>query len=168
MTLACLDPFAVDEQEQALPRVYLLPGEMHCAETRTVVTTVLGSCVAVCLHHRSTGISGINHFVLPISEGSETGLRYGDYAIDCLVASLRRVCGDDARFEAKVFGGAEMFPARFQGVSVGARNAAIAERRLAQLSIPIVAQATGGRGGFFMRFDTGTGTVMARRITKVP
>jgi Chemotaxis protein; stimulates methylation of MCP proteins len=36
-------------------RVYLHPGQMFAAAHRCAITTVLGSCVAVCLHDASPG-----------------------------------------------------------------------------------------------------------------
>jgi chemotaxis protein CheD len=156
-----------EPDEDRTLRVYLLPGTIHCTPEPALVTTVLGSCVAVCLHDQATGFSGMNHFMLPISEGDETSLRYGDYAIECLVEAMCDICGRGARLEAKVFGGSEMFPTKFQGTSVGVRNISMAVDRLALHGVPIVAKATGGRGGLHLQLDTLTGSVLARRINNV-
>lgn len=153
-----------EPDDDSVLRVYLLPGTMHCTPEPAVVTTVLGSCVAICLTCRSAKVSGLNHYMLPTSDNEETGLRYGDYAIPCLIGAMRDICGPSARLEAKVFGGAEMFPTKFQGTSVGQRNITLAFDRLTALGIPVVAKSTGGRGGIHLQLDTVSGVVLARRV----
>src|SRR4051812_50175375 len=46
--------------------VYLLPGELHASAEQTQVTTILGSCVSVCLWDQKLRIGGMNHFLLPM------------------------------------------------------------------------------------------------------
>jgi chemotaxis protein CheD len=42
------------------------------ADPQVVMTTVLGSCIAACLRDPTTGIGGMNHFLLPDSGGRPT------------------------------------------------------------------------------------------------
>ncbi|MEP9375394.1 chemotaxis protein CheD [Aquabacter sp. CN5-332] len=154
----------MDDDAGPALQVYLLPGLMHCAITPSIVTTVLGSCVSVCLTDRVRSVSGINHFILPCSEGEEASLRYGNIAIDHLTAAMRRICGPRAPLEAKVFGGAEVLPISTQGMSVGARNVAAAMARLAHLGIPVVARRTGDKGGMLIKLVSTTGEVLVRPI----
>ncbi|TBW37607.1 chemotaxis protein CheD [Siculibacillus lacustris] len=156
------DPAAVARPRA---RAFLLPGMMHCNRRRAEVSTVLGSCVAVCLTDRCRGISGINHFVLPTCDGDGTSLRYGDVSIARLVASMKRLCGTLETVEAKVFGGAEILaPLASPGIGVGARNVALALERLDQLGLPVVARRTGDVHGLLIRLHTDTGEVMVRPV----
>lgn len=145
--------------------VYLLPGMIHCATRASEVTTVLGSCVAVCLTDPASGISGMNHFVLPQSQEGHSGSRYGDVAIDQLVAAMRELCGAHCALEAKIFGGAEVLPATANGVSVGARNVAAALDRLERHGIPVVARRTGETTGFLIRLLSTSGDVLVRSLS---
>ena len=147
-----------------LAHVFLMPGRLFCAVEPSLVTTVLGSCVSVCITDRGRGVSGINHFLLPACEGSEASPRYGDVAIPRLLAAMRRICGPRARLEAKVFGGAEVLPGMASGGSVGARNVVAALEQLAQLEIPVVAQRTGDRNGLLIKLVTATGEVLVRPV----
>ena len=45
--------------------VFLLPGEMHFARQPTVISTLLGSCVAVALSDGRRRWGGMNHYLLP-------------------------------------------------------------------------------------------------------
>jgi chemotaxis protein CheD len=144
--------------------VYLLPGALYCELEPRLVTTVLGSCVAVCLSDRERELSGINHFVLPRRGGEGASLRYGDVAIDCLVEAMLRLGGALARIEAKVFGGAAVLPTNSPFNNVGTQNVEIAVERLAALDIPIVARRTGGKSGMAVRLFTQSGEVHVKRI----
>ena len=50
------------------PGVKLLPNEFYMTGEDMVLVTVLGSCVAACIHDRTAGIGGMNHFMLPEDE----------------------------------------------------------------------------------------------------
>jgi chemotaxis protein CheD len=144
--------------------VYLLPGALHCEPEPSVVTTVLGSCVAVCLSDRGRQLSGINHFVLPRSGGDPANLRYGDVSIDRLVEAMLRLGGVQRELEAKLFGGAAVLSTNAPYKDIGTQNVEIAVERLASLGIPIVARRTGGKTGMAIRLFTHSGEVHVRRI----
>ncbi len=146
-----------------VPQVFLLPGTLHCSAEPTLVTTVLGSCVAVCLSDRARRISGINHFVLPHSPG-ETSLRYGNVAIARLVDAMFALGCRIDRIEAKVFGGAAVLPITNPESNVGARNVDVALASLRSLGIPLVARRTGGSNGLSVRLLTESGEVLIHRI----
>ena len=78
--------------------VKLLPSEYYVTTDHTVLSTVLGSCVAACLHDAQAGVAGMNHFMLPddAEEQPRThadAMRYGEYAMDVLLRELRRAGG---------------------------------------------------------------------------
>jgi chemotaxis protein CheD len=133
-----------------------------------VLVTVLGSCVAVCLWDRVRGIGGMNHFVLPDGPpGEETNPRYGNVAVDELVAGLLRCGSRIADLQAKVFGVAAVLPFG-AGQSVGSSNVRLAVGRLRDHDIPITVQRTGGTLGQQIRFHTGTGEVLFRHLPGDP
>jgi chemotaxis protein CheD len=148
-----------------LPHVFLLPGGMHCAADPTLVTTVLGSCVAVCLLDRRCGLGGINHFLLPRGgSGDEASLRYGDIAIDRLVDALIDLGAKQAALVAKIFGGAAVLHTNAPDLNVGVQNIDMAVERLQAHGIPIVARRTGGTNGVAIRLFTKSGRVLVRQI----
>jgi chemotaxis protein CheD len=147
-----------------LPHVFLLPGTMHCAAEPTLVTTVLGSCVAVCLTDRARRLSGINHYLLPGSGGSRRGLRYGGVAINRLVETMLDLGAERDALEAKIFGGAAVLHTNTPDNNIGTQNIDEAVDRLKALNIPIVARRTGGKNGLAVRLFTRTGKVLVRQI----
>jgi chemotaxis protein CheD len=141
----------------------ILPGEWECCADPTVLTTLLGSCVTVCLWDIRHGVGGMNHFVLPVHPQCEVSPRYGDIAMDRLKSGLEAIGASPVSLRAKVFGGADVLPVR-AGPSVGAQNLRFAMQFLNDNGIPIVAHRTGGCRGLQIRFFTRTGDVLFRVI----
>ncbi len=134
-------------QAAAQPRRFLNPqdGYVHVqvtqgetwvtADAREVLTTVLGSCIAACLHDPVAKVGGMNHFLLPDGGGQDRAARYGVNAMEILINGLLRQGAARARLEAKLFGGASVIA----GLSdVGAGNVAFAEKFLADEGIALV------------------------------
>ena len=129
-----------------------------------MLTTILGSCVAVCMRDPKTGVGGMNHFLLPEgrAEGLDEGRRYGAYAMELLINELLRSGARRERLEAKLFGGARMFG----GLSdVGASNAAFAEKFLRDEGIPIVGSSTGGTEARRVQYWPTTGRAQQKTVT---
>jgi chemotaxis protein CheD len=144
-------------------RVSLMQGDIHYSAESKVLVTVLGSCVAVCLWDKVRGAGGMNHFVLPVDRNGEKSARYGDVAIDELLAGLPRLGCRIGDLQAKVFGGAAVLPFG-SGQTVGSNNVQLALERLRRDHIRITAQRTGGTVGQQVRFHTRTGEAFVRYI----
>jgi chemotaxis protein CheD len=152
------------EDSAALPSHYLHPGNVFAPAQPHQVTTVLGSCIAVCLWDRQLRIGGINHYLLPLwnGEGLPTP-RYGNVAIPLLIDKLLEHGGLQSRMVAKIFGGATMWQTHDNAYSVGERNISFARRFLAELKIPVQGADVGGDFGRKIIFETGSGVVLLRR-----
>jgi chemotaxis protein CheD len=151
-------------QAGQIAQAFLTPGTLYCGAGPAVVSTVLGSCVAVCFvdgHHRA---SGMNHYVLPRSSAGEQSLRYGDVAIERLWERMSRFGCDGKNLRAKVFGGAAVLPFGDAKDTVGTKNVRIAIDWLRRHDIPVVARRTGGKNGLLIRLHTTTGRVLVREI----
>ena len=71
----------------------ILPGEYYYTPKDMVIVTVLGSCVSACIRDRSSGVGGMNHFMLPNDTSDPGGIlsasmRYGTYAMEILINEL--------------------------------------------------------------------------------
>src|SRR5579859_1268958 len=87
--------------------VYLHAGQLVVATEPTQITTVLGSCVAICLWDPALRIGGMNHYMLPINPAASEGTaRFADSATCALVEGLMAAGASSGRLEAKIFGGA--------------------------------------------------------------
>jgi len=155
------------DREFGLPAVKLLPAEYYVTGENMVLTTVLGSCVAVCVRDSTSGIGGMNHFMLPDEAdppcGESTAMRYGGHAIRVLLHEVLRQGARRERLEAKVFGGGAVL-ANMTLLNIGERNAAFALRHLQAERIRISAQDLCGKLARRINFFPFSGRVTVRKL----
>jgi chemotaxis protein CheD len=150
-----------------LPNVYLFPGRIFTSAEPAVVTTILGSCVAVCLWDPQIGIGGINHYLLPANpaRGMTTDLRYGNTAMSRLLEAMRERGASARRILAKIVGGATVLDAfSASRRSIGDQNVIVAREFLKEAEIQIAGDQTGGRRGRKLLFHTGNGSAYVKEI----
>lgn len=146
---------------------YLYPGMLFAEPGDYSVTTVLGSCVSVCLWDPAARVGGMNHYLLPLWNGD--GLRtpkYGNIAIPMLVEKLLQAGCSKANIRAKVFGGAKVLENTSGLLNVGERNIRYAESALEEERIPVIGKDVGGTSGRKLLFVTGTGDVFVRKLNR--
>lgn len=133
------------------------------SDASSVMSTVLGSCISVCLCDPVTGIGGMNHFLLAMArDGGGGDLKYGVNAMELLINRMLRQGAVRDRMQAKVFGGARMTP---HGQDIGGSNAAFALDFLAQEGIPVSAKSVGGTAARRIQFQPVTGAARQMQVT---
>lgn len=157
------------DRQFGLSAVKVLPGEYYVTNGSTLIVTVLGSCVSVCLRDKDLGIGGLNHFLLPqdntVYENrliAPSG-RYGVYAMELLINHLLKLGARKNRLEAKVFGGGRVLK-HMTLMNVGDRNVRFVLEHLASESIPVVAQDVLDTYPRKVYFFPKTGKVMLKKI----
>ncbi|MGB8364289.1 MAG: chemotaxis protein CheD [Rhizomicrobium sp.] len=131
--------------------VQITQGDCYVTDDpREVLTTILGSCIAVCLRDPVAGIGGMNHFLLPEGEGTDRDAqRYGVNAMEVLINAILKRGGSRQRLEAKVFGGANVVVALSD---VGSRNVQFAKQFLANEGITVRGGDVGGASARRIQF----------------
>ena len=145
---------------------YVHVGQLFASAEPRTVTTILGSCVAVCLWDPVLGAGGLNHFLLPqcVSNGTSSP-RFGNVAITQLIAMLQRFGCSAGRLKAKLFGGASVIEsAPREAGSLGMQNVALARRMLWDAGITVVAEDIGGSQGRKLVFQTADGAAWVRKL----
>jgi chemotaxis protein CheD len=147
-----------------LRRRYLYPGTLFVHRHPHRITTVLGSCVSVCLWNQTAQLGGINHYLLPLwnGEGLPTP-KYGNIAIIKLVEKVKALSSPGDKLISKIFGGASMWEKTEGLLAIGQRNIEFAIETLESHKIPIVSSDLGGHQGRKVIFNSGDGTVLMRR-----
>lgn len=141
--------------------IYLYPSALIVKSDPVYIHTILGSCVAVCLHDTVRKTGGINHYMLPYWNGSGLASpKYGNIAIERLIAGMTGLGSKPGHLIAKVFGGGAVLDASHSSFNIGEKNIIAARDLLAANNIPIVAQSTGGTNGRKIIFNTLTGEVV--------
>jgi chemotaxis protein CheD len=157
------------DRELEISAVKLLPGEYYITAENMVLTTVLGSCVSACVRDSTSGIGGMNHFMLPDADpGSRktaAALRYGAYAMEVLLNELFKAGARRERLEAKVFGGGAVL-ANMSMLNIGDRNADFVLRYLQMEQIRIAAQDLRGQLPRRINYFPGTGKVTVKKLKR--
>lgn len=144
---------------------YLSPAELHVSGEPCVITTIVGSCVAVCLTDRQAGAGGMNHFVLPERPDRGGSARYGPFAMEMLIESLLARGARRGQLEAKVFGGASLVAMSAGRIGrLGSRNVRVAYEALEAAGIPIVAADVEGHRGRKIIYHAHDGVAWVRRL----
>ena len=147
-------------------KYYLHPGRLFVSAEPAAVTTILGSCVAVCLWDESQVLGGMNHYLLPDGGGVRAaGERFAPVALRRLLEQLLELGARKENLKAKVFGGACVLEAfRESGNDLGTKNIEAAHHFLEVESIPILAEDVGGKAGRKLVFHTEGGSAWVRKL----
>jgi len=146
--------------------IYLKPGEVLVSRTPVLISTVLGSCVAVTMYSASRGCGAMCHAMLPVDLQQTDDLRYVDTALQHIFDKILSF-GAETDLVVKLFGGAQVLAVGERSSSkstIGEQNVAKAEAVLASLGLTIAARDTGGLQGRKLFFCTRSGDVYMRRM----
>ena len=119
--------------------VKVLPGEYFVANENMGIVTVLGSCIAACLWDSRMHVGGMNHFMLPDSDSSDSSGRYGSYAMELLINEMLKLGARRETMQAKIFGGGQVMH-NFTTMNVGERNTEFVKQYLQTERIPLVSE----------------------------
>jgi len=150
--------------------VIIHPGEYFASKDDLIISTVLGSCVAVAFYDRSSGIGGLNHFMLAGDNNSgsimsETG-RYGMHAMELVINAMLKLGARRNSLRAKVFGGAHVLRTSPDGeATIPRSNVAFAMNYLETENIEIESSDVGGTTGRKILFFPASTRVLLKRIT---
>ncbi|HAN96561.1 MAG TPA: chemotaxis protein CheD [Planctomycetaceae bacterium] len=140
-------------------------GQSECGRGEDRFSSILGSCIAICLYSRQRGVGAIAHVVMPASHGRDSAPgKSADTAVPHLLDLLRKE-GISARdVEAKIAGGASMFKISAGTLQIGQANITACTAELERVGIPIVGRDVGGDKGRRIHFECGTGQVRVEII----
>ena len=139
------------------------------ARQPTLINTILGSCVAVCLFSPRTGMGAMCHGVMPYNETNceeEQCFRFVDcsvhYMVDVMVKQQNLSAAD---IVVKLFGGANVFKSgERKAISVGRQNINAARACLQRYGLKITAEKIGGMNGYKLFFYSHSGEVLLKSI----
>ncbi|HTV52320.1 MAG TPA: chemoreceptor glutamine deamidase CheD [Steroidobacteraceae bacterium] len=152
----------------------ILPGEYYVTRYDEAITTVLGSCISVCVRDPARSIGGMNHFMLPEEAAGarnnwldpQVGLatRYGTYAMESLVNDMLKLGAARERLEMKLFGGGRILTSM---TDVGARNIDFIHAFVRLEGYNIAAEDLGGTQPRKIVYFPTEGRVRVRRLRAI-
>ncbi|SKA96577.1 chemotaxis protein CheD [Paucidesulfovibrio gracilis DSM 16080] len=158
------------------PRVFLQTGDCFFGVMPTLVTTVLGSCVAVTMYCPEKRMSAICHGFLPDSGEDRSArpdpqaCRYVDTAVYNMLEAMYKLGARNSTLQVKIMGGAAGLSSsldRGSNFRIGERNVNMARRILASEGIRISKMDVGGDKGRKVLFLTHTGEAWIKRLSSM-
>ncbi len=146
--------------------VYLKPGEVIISQNPIMVSTILGSCIAVTMFSPSKKIGAICHAMFPCNPTDDVNVQYTDSAIRVIYSKMMEYTGKSDLI-VKLFGGAKVLTGAEYGdnrMSIGEQNISQAKRTLQELGLAIANSDVGGLQGRKLLFSIKTGDVYRRRL----
>lgn len=148
----------------------ILPGQFYVTKNQEVISTILGSCISVCIRDGVAGIGGMNHFLLPggsasrvheeITHGKKCA-RYGIHAMEMLIRQLLMHGAQRENLEVKVTGGAQIISANGD---VGAHNIAFIREYMDMCGLRITAEDVAGSLPRKVLYFPDSGKLMVKKL----
>ncbi|MCX5877012.1 MAG: chemotaxis protein CheD [Deltaproteobacteria bacterium] len=161
-------PFSLSYPD--LPIINLPPGKLLITKQASIVSTILGSCVSLCLHSEKLKVGAICHGMLPRQTTPPVAghFPYLDTVVPHMLETMASRFGlAPSALTVKMFGGASVIQTGLptpDGLAIGQQNIAAALAALARFGLTPEVQKTGGTMGYKIFFNTGTGEIFVRRI----
>ena len=148
-------------------RIAIIQGDYRVEKDPGVtITTLLGSCVAVCLHDTIARVGGMNHFLLGTPrEGAVVSdadrKRYGIHAMELLINEMMKHGAARSRLSAHLYGGATIVAGLG---AIGRSNAKFARVFVATERIEIAHCDLGGERARRVEFRPHDGKARSRFV----
>lgn len=145
----------------------LMPGEFYVtSDPQEIIATTLGSCVSACIRDRVSGIGGMNHFMLPLSNNSSSqwlsmATRYGSHAMEHLINEILKLGARRENLEVKLTGGGKVVK---NMSDVGQSNIDFVLEYVRLESLDVVAQDLGDVHPRKVLYHPQTGQMRVKRL----
>jgi chemotaxis protein CheD len=146
--------------------IYIAQGEIAVGKNEEmVISTILGSCISICLWDPVACVGGMNHLLLPGMQSDGTSSTSGAVAMDKLINEMMPLGAERPRLRGKLFGGSSMLLGR---TDIGTRNAEFGRTYLSNESIPCDAESLGGTRARRLRYMPASGVAEIKFVEDAP
>jgi chemotaxis protein CheD len=147
-----------------LNNVYLTPGALYVGTAPCIISTLVGSCVAVTMWSPRMRIGGMNHYLLPRQGKGEKSPRYGETALSMLLARMLFLGCQAPEVETRIYGGAAVLATATNGVPLGEQNIVAAWQFARAHALHVVEEQSGGTVARRLVLDVETGGVDVKTV----
>jgi chemotaxis protein CheD len=157
-----------------IPTMYIHPGEVCFSKRNVVISTLLGSCVAITMFSKKIKFSGISHCQLPKCNDADIkcencgeSFKYVNCTIVKMIEKFEQLNIKRSEIEVKLFGGADVLNSLLSTTnvnSVGKQNILTAKNSIHKYNLNLVASDVGGKQGRKLFFLTTSGEIFLYRM----
>ncbi len=151
---------------EGMTQITVIQGDICVSDDPTTIfSTLLGSCISVCLFDEKVSAGGMNHFLLPgENRGDSSNLRYGVNSMELLINGLIKLGASRSSMKAKVFGAGAIA----DNLNIGESNGEFAMRYLQEEKIEVLSSSLGGTFARRIRFHPNTGQARQLLVPSEP
>lgn len=131
-------------------------------EPNAILSTLLGSCISVCLTDDENGVFGMNHFILPGNDKKEDNPRYGKFATNHLIEHMLNKGANIKHITAKIYGAGRV--SKKYTFDIGKNNLEFIQKYLKDMNIPIVESDVGGEFGRKIHFHCDSSDIVVEKF----
>jgi len=157
-----------DEKETALSekkKYFVQPGYIFASREPHLISTVLGSCVSVCIWDTKLRFGGMNHYVHAKPFKKERTAHFGSISIPYLIQLMIKLGSQKYNLRAHIIGGAQN--PTTDNSCIGKQNAEIAKKLLKKHNIEIATFDSGDKMGRKIVFDSETGEIVVYKVNSL-
>jgi chemotaxis protein CheD len=148
-------------------KYHLNPGFIYVSMVPTIISTVLGSCIAVCMYDRDKKFGGMNHYLFPRKSKTEKPTaRYGDVSIMKLYSTFLEFGSSPDNLTAHVIGGAYLEDNN-ESKTISDANRNVCFHFLGKLGIKIISEDTGGIMGRKLVYFSEHNEIFVAKLQKI-
>ena len=153
------------EKEIQLCEYLLKPGYIFLSRDPVIISSVVGSCVAVSLWDGKALYGGMAHYLFPAAnDGEAATAKFGNVAVSYLADMFFREGAFRRDLRAQLFGGASVSK---ESLAIAEKNIAIARQVLERLNIKIVSEDVGGDMGRKVIYNTFTNEAIVYKANRL-
>jgi chemotaxis protein CheD len=154
------------ENHLKVEEYFLRPGFIFLSRTPIIISSVLGSAVAVSLWDEKFCFGGLAHYLYPLAvRGQEATARYGNAAILHLSRMFQQEGSAKADIKAQIFGGAANDSGECKRIADN--NIAAARRILGWLAIKVISEDVGGDLGRKLVYNSSSNEAIIYKVKKL-
>jgi chemotaxis protein CheD len=145
---------------------FLAPGYVYMSKDSSLISTVVGSCVAVALWDCKKELGAMANFLYPlVKDKSQAVVLYGNVAISCMISLFIGEGSQPEHLTAQVFGGAVNPLGGCE--EIGLENVRVAQKLLESKRIPIISEDVGGTMGRKIVYNTLYNEAIVYKVNKL-
>ena len=153
-------------EQPTTAQYYLKPGYIFLAETPTIISTVLGSCVSVCLYDRKRKTGAMNMYKYPLTtEKDRATAVFGNIATIAMIRMMEKDGSKKKHLEAQIIGGAH--DPKVSRENIGRENVAMALKVLQREKVAVTSNDNGGEKGRKVVYNTQTNELAVFKVDRL-
>ncbi len=146
-------------------KYFVQPGCIFISREPHLLSTVLGSCVSVCIWDPILGFGGMNHYIHSKPFNTEQNAKFGTISIPYMIKTMIKMGSQKYNLKSHIVGGSQN--SGMGSSLIGKENIKIAETLLKKYCIDIITFDIGGEQGRKVVFDTATGEILIYKVNKL-